>query len=95
VQAFRKLRGDTYASTMCIGNLRSGMASIGGFLQTWDVAQLRKSGRYFGGVLLFALGAGLGSCLVQVWGLKTIWASCVLLMVSFFLMFIQPQQEEE
>ena len=45
-------------------------------------------------IFLFALGAGLGSCFIPLWGLKTIWASCLLLMVSFLLMFIREEIEE-
>lgn len=32
VQTFRKVRGYSYASTMCIGNLRSGTAALSGFI---------------------------------------------------------------
>ena len=33
VQAFRKVDGYAYASTMCIGNLRSGMAALSAFMR--------------------------------------------------------------
>ena len=31
VQSFRKVGGYSYASTMCIGNLRSGIAALSGY----------------------------------------------------------------
>ena len=72
VQAFRRVEGFAFASTMCIGNLRSGMESLCAFLRTG--ARL-----YFLVILLFALGAELGSLAVELLDLPAIWLSCVLL----------------
>ena len=60
VQTFRKLRGNAYASTMCIGNLRSGTEAFTGYLQTHDTEKLKKALYYFGIILFFGLGAGIG-----------------------------------
>ena len=86
VQAFRKVNGNAYASTMCIGNLRSGVEALCAWRRTGDRSILSRAGQYFGIILLFALGAGLGSLCVPVLGLRTIWLSCALLAVSFCLM---------
>lgn len=88
VQAFRKVDGCSFASTMCIGNLRSGVDALCTGLQTGNRQSFQKAGRYFGIILLFALGAGLGSLCIPSLGQRTIWLSCVLLSISFFLMFI-------
>ena len=37
VQAFRKMNGYTYASTMCIGNLRSGTENMSVYLRDKDI----------------------------------------------------------
>lgn len=87
VQTFRKVRGHIYASTMCIGNMRTGAEALYAFFQTHDREVLHKAGIYFFVILLFALGAGLGSVLTSLWGHGTIWISCALLLVSFLLMF--------
>ncbi len=42
VQAFRKVHGYPFASTMCIGNLRSGMESLVAGLRLHDRGLLRK-----------------------------------------------------
>ena len=60
VQAFRKVNGSAYASTMCIGNLRSGVDAFCAYWDTRDRTALRKAGRYFAVILIFALGAGFG-----------------------------------
>ena len=94
VQAFRKVNSYAFASTMCIGNLRSGMESLCAYHQTHNKRILYKAMHYFGVIFLFALGAGLGSRLILAWGLKSIWASCLLLLVSFSLMFIKEKIED-
>ena len=94
VQAFRKVNGSAYASTMCIGNLRSGVDALCAYWDTRDRTALRRSGRYFAVILIFALGAGLGGAVSQLWGRRAIWASSGLLAVSFLLMFGQEIREE-
>lgn len=94
VQAFRKINGSAYASTMCIGNLRSGVDALCAYWDTRDRTALRKAGRYFAVILIFALGAGFGGVASQLWGTGAIWASCLLLAVSFLLMFRQEIQAE-
>lgn len=43
VQTFRKVNGYSYASTMCIGNLRSGTAAFSMYLRDKRPEQLRQS----------------------------------------------------
>ena len=86
VQAFRKVEGFAFASTMCIGNLRSGMESLCTFLRTGDRQERRKARLYFLVILLFALGAELGSLAVELLDLPAIWLSCVLLALDVGLL---------
>ena len=79
VQAFRKVHGFGYASTMCIGNLRSGTESLSQFLRSRDKAALNKALHFFGIILFFAVGAGAGGILSNILHLKTIWLSLLLL----------------
>ena len=55
VQTFRKVRGHAYASTMCIGNMRSGTEALCAYFHTRDKEILHQALTYFGVVLLFAL----------------------------------------
>ncbi len=93
VQAFRKVNGYSFASTMCIGNIRSGMDALCTYLGTKNTEYLRKALAYFGIILLFALGAGLGGVFLKRFGLYTIWFSCALLLIGFLLMFIQQETD--
>lgn len=94
VQTFRKVNGYAFASTMCIGNMRSGMDSLCSWVLNRNPAALKKSLYYWGIILLFALGAGLGSLALDLCGAKAIWLSCLLLAVSFCLMFLKEDVEE-
>lgn len=94
VQAFRKVNGYAFSSTMCIGNIRSGMEALAIYMRTHDRKMLKKSLRYLEIIFLFGVGAGLGGHLVTWFGAHTIWFSCMLLMVGFCLMFIKEGIEE-
>ncbi len=91
VQSFRKVNGYSYASTMCIGNLRSGIAALSGYVREHKPEQAEQMLYYFGIILLFGLGAGIGGVMSmhQGVGIRAIWVSCVLLLISFCLMFIE------
>ena len=87
VQAFRKLHGNGYASTMCIGNLRAfsdgaESALSGGGPEAW-----RRTALYAGVLALFAAGAFLGGWLVPVLGRRAVWICCPLLAGAFVAMF--------
>lgn len=86
VQAFRKVHGYGYASTMCIGNLRSGTESLSHYLRNKDKASLNKALHFFGIILVFAIGAGVGGVLSNVLYVKTIWVSLFLLTVVAAMM---------
>ena len=89
VQAFRKVNGYSYASTMCIGNLRSGTAALSMYMRNKKKEQLRQAGYYFGVILAFAIGAGIGGVFSMLYGIHVIWISCGLLLVSFLLMSLE------
>ena len=93
VQSFRKMGGYSYASTKCIGNLRSGTAAFSHYLQDKKPEQLKQATYYFGIIFLFALGAGAGGNLTEHFGIHMIWISCILLVISFLLMFEEEEKE--
>ena len=92
VQTFRKVDGYSYASTMCIGNLRSGTAAISVYMRERKPEQLRQALYYFGIITIFAVGAGIGGVLSMRFGVRTIWISCAILFVSFSMMFWEKKE---
>ena len=93
VQSFRKVGGYSYASTMCIGNLRSGTAALSAYMRDRRPEQIRQAMYYFGIILFFAVGAGIGGNLSMRLGFKAIWFSSAVLAVSFLLMFIEEKEK--
>ena len=86
VQSFRTVGGHAYASTMCIGNLRSGTAALSAFLRTRDRGSLVLVRYYFGMILIFALGAGIGGNLSSRFGVHSIWITLIFLLIGVLLM---------
>ena len=86
VQSFRKVNGNTYASTMCIGNIKSATARLSAFFRTNDKTYFHQSMHYFGIIVIFAIGAGLGGVISKQLGYPTIWISCAVLLIPFILM---------
>ena len=81
VQSFRKVNGYGYASTMCIGNLRSGTESLSVYLRDKNIGALKKTAHCYGIILIFAIGAGVGGiCSLHI-GIRAIWVSSVLLAI--------------
>ena len=86
VQTFRKVQGYGYASTMCIGNLRSGTESLSQYFRSRDKAAMRKALNFFGIILIFAVGAGAGGILSGMVGIRTIWISVAILFAVTVIM---------
>ena len=65
VESFRKIHGNGIATTMCIGNLRSGTQNIYTFFQTKKREALEKGLLYYGIILCFICGAIIGNqCII-------------------------------
>ena len=92
VQSFRKVKGTSYASTMCIGNLRGGTEHLTLFIQTGNRENLSTALRYFLVITIFAIGAAIGSIAIRSMGQSTILISPVLLLIAFMMMIRKPQK---
>ena len=86
VQTFRTVKGYGYASTMCIGNLRSGTESFSLYLRDKDKAALKKALHFFLIILAFAVGAGFGGVISGLLGIQTIWISVAILFAVTLMM---------
>ena len=67
--------------------IRSGTEALCAYFREKDKEILWKALTYFGVILVFGIGAGLGSVLAAAFGDRVIWVCCVLLSVSFGMMF--------
>lgn len=87
VESFRVINGNTVATTMCTGNLRSGTELLFLGIRTKNKTAVKRSLDYYGIILSFMIGAVFGALLTNCIGVKSIFASCVLLIVPFIMMF--------
>lgn len=87
VQSFRQMKGYAYASTMCTGNLRSATELLCAYHLTKDREMKRVSLNYYGIIGAFIIGALLGTMGTAVMKEKAVLLCCILLLVSFGIMF--------
>lgn len=92
VEAFRKIGGNSIATTMCIGNLRSATQAFCMFLHTKEKIHARTGGLFFGIIGCFVIGAVMGDWLVRQWAEYAVWFCCAVLLAVFFLMFIDREK---
>lgn len=86
VETFRDFCGNAYASTMIIGNVRSGTHALSRFILMRNKADIKKAAEYFGVILVFGLGAGVSALLTPKWGEMTIYGSALILLICYLLM---------
>lgn len=92
VQAFRKFHGRPLATTMCIGNLRSGTQALVTYASGRDQKQLRGGLLSFFVITCFVLGAVIGNWAIPALGIRMIWMAPALLTVSFLIMFVDREK---
>ena len=89
----RKVGGYSYASTMCIGNLRSGTAALSVYCREKRPEQLKQALYYFGIIFFFCHWSRWRRKSVHEAGIPAIWVSDVLLLISFILMFSSKHRD--
>ena len=92
VETFRKVHGNAYATTMCTGNLRSGMEILFQYFQTKDRELLNRSLKYFGIILFFIVGAAAGTAAGNVLSHNAVLICSALLLAAFFMMFMETKK---
>ena len=93
VQTFRKLRGNAYASTMCIGNMRTAASSICEYVAHRNRDDLRKGLLLFSINAMFAVGAVAGDLCVTAIGQWAIMI-CAVFMTTAFIIITMEEKEE-
>ena len=82
VEGFRSAFGNAYASTMIIGNLRSGVDALSVYLRQKDEQHRKSAGFYFTIIQVFALGAGIGGNLTLIYDIPVILVSVVCILLA-------------
>lgn len=92
VEAFRKIRGNALATTMCTGNLRSGTELLHHALRDRDRAALNRALQYYGILLFFGVGVAVGVWTTAAAEEYAILLCCALLAVAFAAMFLRGEE---
>ena len=74
--------------------MRSGIEALCTYFHVHDKIILKKAMTYFSVIAVFAVGAGIGTVITNAVGIKAIWLCCLLLFVSFSIMFIAEEKSE-
>ena len=88
VQAFRKFLGHPLATTMCIGNLRSGTQAFVNWAAGGGKSAFRAGALSYFIIVCFVVGAVIGNWLKPLLGTRTILFSAALLLVAVAVMFV-------
>ena len=93
VESFRKIHGNAIATTMCIGNLRSGTQNLCEYLATKDRKTAQKCLLYYGIIVSFIVGAIIGNIFVKLLDEKAILLCAGILGVAFLMMFVDKERK--
>lgn len=91
LETFRTVCGNSAATTMCIGNLRSMTNAFCDYLRSKNKNSLRKALLFGGVIACFAIGAILGDLFVRLLAQRAIWVCNLFLLGGFGLMFIDKE----
>lgn len=80
--AFRQADAASYATTMCTGNLKSGMLSLYAHIRHSDPAAAAQVKTYFTVILMFMLGAVIGMVCVWLTGARAAWVCSLILLCA-------------
>lgn len=93
VESFRKIRGNGAATTMCIGNLRSGTQNLCSYIFKREHEYLKNAMLYYGIIVSFVLGAVMGNFAIDFLHTKAILCCSALLLAVFVMMFVDYERE--
>ncbi|MCK9160283.1 MAG: DUF1275 domain-containing protein [Bacteroidaceae bacterium] len=89
VNGFNRMRGHTFFTTMCTGNLRTGSLFLYKGIRKKETELLIKSLRYFAVIIFFMLGVLIGISLFESMKQFSILIPCAILIVCYFILYIK------
>lgn len=92
VEAFRKIRGKAFATTMCTGNLRSGTELLSLGIFKGDKEKKQQAMHYYWIDLVFCGGAVVGFFVCHMFAERAIWFCLITLVVA--ILFIMKQKKK-
>ena len=94
VESFRKFGSNSFSSTMCTGNLRSGAELLNQFFAEGDKEKLSVSLKYFGIDGVFLLGVAVGHWTTRFWSTQAVWLAIFVLGLLFILFTLRQTKDK-
>lgn len=91
VYTFKKIYGLNFATTMCIGNLRSATENLSKYHITREKIYLENAKKYYTVIFIFGMGSALGYITSKGLGFKSILLAAGLLLISFVILFFEDR----
>lgn len=91
VEAFRKIRGKAFATTMCTGNLRSGTELLSVGIFTKNAAKKKEALHYYWIDFIFCVGAIIGYFVCHMFAEHAIWFCMITLLLA--VLFIGKEKK--
>ena len=95
VEAFRRMNGNPYATTMCTGNLRSGTDNLFQFISGGDKQKLKNALQYYGIILIFICGAGFGAVMTKALNTRASWICLISLCAALTVLKADEMSEKK
>ena len=93
VQSFRRIKGNILATTMCTGNLRSGVEALCRYGENRDKADLKSGLVYLSVILSFIVGAAVGAVITNIFMCISALVPCFVLIIVFVMLFIKKKRK--
>ena len=93
VQSFRRIKGNILATTMCTGNLRSGVEALCRYGENRDKADLKSGLVYLSVILSFIVGAAVGAVITNIFMCISALIPCFVLIIVFVMLFIKKKRK--
>lgn len=93
VNAFRTLKGNAYATTMCTGNLRSAAEQLCRYWFDREKKALAPALHYLAIIGCFCAGAALGALGTSLLGGRALWAGAGLLLIALVLQLLDGRRQ--
>lgn len=92
VEAFRRVNGNPYATTMCTGNLRSGTDNLFQYFSTRSKQKLSNALQYYGIIFIFILGSAIGAVCCRILHTKSVFICLVGLLIALMILKSDEKQ---
>ena len=93
VQSLRRIKGNILATTMCTGNLRSGVEAICRYGENRDKKDLISGFVYLSVILSFIIGAAVGALVTNIFMCFSVLVPCFILVIVFVMLFIKKKHK--